>query len=42
MSWPYRRIISHRGGGILAPENTLSAMAIAKLYGVNAVEFDVM
>lgn len=40
--WPYSRIISHRGGGILAPENTLAAMSIAKLYNVLAVEFDVM
>lgn len=40
--WKYSKIISHRGGGILAPENTLSAMKIGPFYGVHAVEFDVM
>lgn len=44
MSWPYLRVVSHRGGGILAPENTLSAMKIPTRYGAAsmAVEFDVM
>jgi glycerophosphoryl diester phosphodiesterase len=41
MSWPYPRIIAHRGGGALAPENTLAAMRRGVALGFNAVEFDV-
>lgn len=40
--WSYPRIVAHRGGGILAPENTLSAMQCGLDYGFRAVEFDVM
>jgi glycerophosphoryl diester phosphodiesterase len=40
--WPYPKILAHRGGGILAPENTLAAMRLAKTRGFRAVEFDVM
>lgn len=40
--WPYPRIIAHRGGGTLAPENTLAAMRCGLQYGFQAVEFDVM
>lgn len=40
--WKYPKIISHRGGGFLAPENTLSAMNIALYYNNYAVEYDVM
>ncbi|MCJ7839164.1 MAG: glycerophosphodiester phosphodiesterase [Burkholderiales bacterium] len=40
--WPYPRIIAHRGGGTLAPENTLAGMRKAKELGFAAVEFDVM
>jgi glycerophosphoryl diester phosphodiesterase len=39
--WPYPRIIAHRGGGKLAPENTLAALHCALEHGVNGVEFDV-
>jgi len=39
--WPYPRIIAHRGGGLLAPENTLAAIRIARNLGFIAVEFDV-
>jgi glycerophosphoryl diester phosphodiesterase len=40
--WPYPRVIAHRGGGTLAPENTLAGMRMAREMGYTAVEFDVM
>lgn len=40
--WPYPKIIAHRGGGTLAPENTLAAMRCGLAHGFHAVEFDVM
>lgn len=40
--WPYPRIIGHRGGGTLAPENTLAGIRKASESGLGAVEFDVM
>ena len=40
--WPYPRIIAHRGGGTLAPENTLVALRKAKELNFSGVEFDVM
>jgi glycerophosphoryl diester phosphodiesterase len=40
--WPYPRIIAHRGGGSLAPENTMAALRCGLAYGFRAVEFDVM
>jgi glycerophosphoryl diester phosphodiesterase len=42
MSWPYPRIVAHRGGGALAPENTLGAIRLGASMGFKAVEFDVM
>lgn len=42
MSWPYPRVIAHRGGGSLAPENTLAAIRISAQRGFAGVEFDVM
>ena len=39
--WPYPRIIAHRGGGLLAPENTLAALRYAANLGLAGVEFDV-
>jgi glycerophosphoryl diester phosphodiesterase len=42
MSWPYPRIVAHRGGGMLAPENTLGAIRLGASMGFKAVEFDVM
>jgi glycerophosphoryl diester phosphodiesterase len=39
--WPYPRIIAHRGGGLLAPENTLAALRHARNLGFEGVEFDV-
>ncbi|SNT16612.1 glycerophosphoryl diester phosphodiesterase [Noviherbaspirillum humi] len=40
--WPYPSIIAHRGGGTLAPENTLAALRCGLAHGFRAVEFDVM
>lgn len=40
--WPYPKIAAHRGGGTLAPENTLAAFRCGMQYGYRAVEFDVM
>lgn len=40
--WFYPKIIAHRGGGALAPENTLAAMRCGLAHGFHAVEFDVM
>ncbi|MEO8039964.1 MAG: glycerophosphodiester phosphodiesterase [Betaproteobacteria bacterium] len=39
--WPYPRIIAHRGGGTVAPENTLVALRLAASLGFGGVEFDV-
>lgn len=41
-AWPFPRIVAHRGGGSLAPENTLAAMQCGLAHGFRAVEFDVM
>ncbi|WP_293780998.1 glycerophosphodiester phosphodiesterase [uncultured Oxalicibacterium sp.] len=40
--WPYPRVVAHRGGGTLAPENTIAAMRCGLDRGYRGVEFDVM
>ena len=40
--WPYPKIVAHRGGGTLAPENTIAGLRCGLAYGFRAVEFDVM
>jgi glycerophosphoryl diester phosphodiesterase len=40
--WPYARVLAHRGGGALAPENTLAAIRTGLARGFRAVEFDAM
>ena len=42
MSWPGPRVLAHRGGGALAPENTLGAIRLGASLGFKGVEFDVM
>jgi len=42
MGWSPPRWIAHRGGGSLAPENTLAGIRLAARLGFRAVEFDVM
>jgi glycerophosphoryl diester phosphodiesterase len=39
--WPYPRLFAHRGGGSLAPENTLAAVKLGQSLGYRAHEFDV-
>jgi len=40
--WPYQKVLAHRGGGKLAPENTFAALRCGLSHGFRAVEFDVM
>ena len=40
--WPYPKIVAHRGGGRLAPENTLGAIRLGAALGFGGVELDVM
>jgi glycerophosphoryl diester phosphodiesterase len=40
--WPYARVVAHRGGGTLAPENTLAAIRVGMEHGFRAIEFDAM
>jgi glycerophosphoryl diester phosphodiesterase len=42
MPWHYPRIVAHRGGGRLAPENTLAAIRLGASLGFRGVEFDVV
>jgi glycerophosphoryl diester phosphodiesterase len=41
MTWPYPKVIAHRGGGTLAPENTLAGIKKGVALGFHGVEFDV-
>jgi glycerophosphoryl diester phosphodiesterase len=41
-AWPYPTLIAHRGGGTLAPENTLAGLRKGHALGYRGVEFDVM
>jgi glycerophosphoryl diester phosphodiesterase len=40
--WPLARVLAHRCGGALAPENTLAGLRAALAAGCGGVEFDVM
>ena len=39
--WPYPKLVAHRGGGALAPENTLAAIRLGQQLGYRAHEIDV-
>ena len=40
--WPFPRVIAHRGGGTLAPENTIAGLRCGLEHGYRAAEFDIM
>jgi len=40
--WPWARVIAHRGGGTLAPENTIGAIRVGIEHGYRAIEVDAM
>jgi glycerophosphoryl diester phosphodiesterase len=40
--WRYPKVLAHRGGGTLAPENTLAGVRCGMAHGFRAIEFDVM
>ncbi|MEO8133150.1 MAG: glycerophosphodiester phosphodiesterase [Betaproteobacteria bacterium] len=39
-AWPYPRHVAHRGGGSLAPENTLAAFRVGVAHGYRMAECD--
>jgi glycerophosphoryl diester phosphodiesterase len=39
--WTFPRLLAHRGGGALAPENTLAGVRLAARLGYAGTEFDV-
>src|SRR5690554_2015253 len=39
--WSWPALIAHRGGGTLAPENTLSAFRVGHAHGFMMMEYDV-
>lgn len=41
-AWSAVRVVAHRCGGALAPENSLAGLDVAAAIGLTAVEFDVM
>ena len=40
-NWPYPRLVAHRGGGSLAPENTVAAIRLGQSLGYRMHEIDV-
>ncbi|MEI2414673.1 glycerophosphodiester phosphodiesterase [Orrella sp. JC864] len=38
--WPYPPLIAHRGGGVLAPENTLAGLRAGRAHGYDMAEYD--
>ncbi len=42
LPWPWARVLAHRGGGTLAPENTIAGIRAGTEFGFHAIEFDAM
>jgi glycerophosphoryl diester phosphodiesterase len=40
--WRYPKVLAHRGGGTLAPENTMAGLLRGMRAGFRAIEYDVM
>jgi glycerophosphoryl diester phosphodiesterase len=40
--WRYPKVLAHRGGGTLAPENTMAGLRRGMRAGFHAIEYDVM
>jgi glycerophosphoryl diester phosphodiesterase len=40
--WRYPKVLAHRGGGTLAPENTMAGLQRGMRAGFHAIEYDVM
>ncbi|MFC5549431.1 glycerophosphodiester phosphodiesterase [Massilia aerilata] len=40
--WRYPQVLAHRGGGTLAPENTMAGLLRGMRAGFRAIEYDVM
>jgi glycerophosphoryl diester phosphodiesterase len=40
--WRYPKVLAHRGGGTLAPENTMAGLQRGMRAGFRAIEYDVM
>ena len=41
-AWRYPRVLAHRGGGTLAPENTMAGLLEGMRRGFRAIEYDIM
>jgi glycerophosphoryl diester phosphodiesterase len=41
-AWRYPRVLAHRGGGTLAPENTMAGLLEGMRRGYHAIEYDIM
>lgn len=41
-TWRYPRVLAHRGGGTLAPENTMAGLREGMRRGFRAIEYDIM
>ena len=40
--WRYPKVLAHRGGGSLAPENTFAGLRRGMRAGFRAIEYDAM
>lgn len=42
LSWPFPRVLAHRGSGTMGPENTLEGYRTGLMHGYRAIETDAM